>query len=349
MTTKEKLLSILNDASKDRFFVSGEELARECNISRAAVHKAVNSMRKQGYLIEAVTNKGYRINHEPDAIDGEVVQKLIEDAGEECRVVAFNEIDSTNLEAKRRSADRNIDRVLFIAGRQTAGKGRMGRPFISPTNSGVYFSLVYRPEGGIKNPAFYTAAAAVAVSRAVKELYCEECKIKWVNDVFLNGKKICGILTEGISNFETGTIDAAIVGIGINVRNSGFSGELAEVAGSIEEIMAAEGKNIPDVSRNQIAASVISSLLKIYSSYSKDKKLEAKVAMDEYRQRSLLTGLTVTVNPVAGTEGKTYQAKVLGVTDEAELIVETKDGNIKNLFSGEVSLKSSCFASSFCK
>lgn len=347
MTTKEELLLILNAGSNNKSFVSGEELAQRCKITRAAVHKAVDSLRKQGYLIEAVTNKGYRIEHEPDAIDAKTVQNLIEDSGEKCSVIAFDEIDSTNLEAKRRSADKDIDRVLFIAGRQTAGRGRMGRPFVSPPNSGVYFSLIYRPAGGVRNPAFYTAAAAVAVSRAVKELYDEECKIKWVNDVFLNGKKICGILTEGVSNFETGAIDAAIVGIGINVRNSGFKGELADVAGSIEEIMEAEKKRIPNVSRNQIAAKVISNLLKIYNSYSKDDKKEVSSAMEEYRQRSLLTGLTVTVNPSAGTQGKTYQAKVLGVTDEAELIVETKDGSIKNLFSGEVSLRSSHFSSNF--
>ena len=165
-----------------------------------------------------------------------------------------------------------------------------------------------------------------------------------MNDVFLNGKKICGILTEGVTNFETGTIDVAIVGIGINVRNSGFDEELSKVAGSVEEIIAGEGKTVPKVSRNQIVSEVISNLLKIYDFYFADDKQEIKRTMDEYRKRSLLTGLEVCVNPIAGLEGKIYKAKVLDVTDEAELLVLTEDGIQKKLFSGEVSLKSSNFA-----
>ncbi len=341
MTTKENIISILNSTSD---FVSGEELAQTCSVSRAAVHKAITSLRSQGYKIQAVTNKGYKLNCEPDKIDGTQIEKIIKDNGENCLVCAFEEIDSTNLEAKRKTADNELNRVLFVAGRQTAGRGRMGRSFASPANSGIYFSLVYRPRGGVKNPAFLTAAAAIAVKNAVKTLYGEDCQIKWVNDVFLNGKKICGILTEGVTNFETGAIDTAIVGIGINVRNCNFNGELANVAGSIEEIMAVQGRQIPKVSRNEIAATVIADLLKIYDAYSTDDKNAIKNAMDEYRKSSMLTGLVVTVNPVAGLEGNVYKAKVLDITDEAELVVQTEEGTVKKLFSGEVSLKSSSFA-----
>lgn len=341
MTTKENIISILNSTLD---FVSGEELAQTCNVSRAAVHKAITFLRSQGYKIEAVTNKGYKLNCEPDKVDGIQIEKIIKAQGKDCTVYAFEEIDSTNLEAKRKTADSELNRVLFVAGRQTAGRGRMGRSFVSPANSGIYFSLVYRPKGGVKNPAFLTAAAAIAVKNAIKDLYKEDCQIKWVNDVFLNGKKICGILTEGVTNFETGAIDTAIVGIGINVRNCNFKDELADVAGSIEEIMAAQEKKIPKVSRNEIAAFVIAELLKIYDAYSADDKTAVKNAMDEYRKSSILTGLVVTVNPVAGLEGKVYKAKVLDITDEAELVVQTEDGNVKKLFSGEVSLKSSSFA-----
>lgn len=341
MTTKENIISILNSTSD---FVSGEELAQTCSVSRAAVHKAITSLRSQGYKIQAVTNKGYKLNCEPDKIDGTQIEKIIKDNGENCSVCTFEEIDSTNLEAKRKTADNELNRVLFVAGRQTAGRGRMGRSFASPANSGIYFSLVYRPRGGVKNPAFLTAAAAIAVKNAVKTLYGEDCQIKWVNDVFLNGKKICGILTEGVTNFETGAIDTAIVGIGINVRNCNFNGELANVAGSIEEIMAVQGKQIPKVSRNEIVATVIADLLKIYDAYSADDKDAIKNAMDEYRKSSMLTGLVVTVNPVAGLEGNVYKAKVLDITDEAELVIQTEDGTVKKLFSGEVSLKSSSFA-----
>ncbi len=341
MTTKEKIIQILTENKAD--FVSGQNLAQLCGVSRAAVHKTIESLREQGFLIEAVTNKGYRLEQQPDRIDGERIQNLIKAQGKDCTVFAFEKIDSTNLEAKRQTADRELNRVLFVAGEQTAGHGRMGRAFSSPANCGVYFSLVYRPEGGVKNPAFLTAVAAVAVKNTIKKLYGEDCKIKWVNDVFLYGKKICGILTEGVTNFETGIITTAIVGIGINVRNCNFEGELADVAGSIEEIIATQGKSVPEVSRNEIAAGVIAELLKIYDSCEEGDSDAVSSAMSEYRKSSLLTGLEVTVNPAAGLEGKTYSAKVLDITDEAELVVQTEDGTVKKLFSGEVSLKSSAF------
>ena len=362
VNTKEKIASILNSslhADNEMEFISGEELAKRCNVSRAAVHKAICALREEGFCIEAVTNKGYSLKSFPDRLDSSLIEDLVAQrigqannfSSKAVQVFAFKEIDSTNLEAKRRTADKELHRVVFAAEKQTAGRGRLGRVFVSPADSGVYFSLVYRPAGGVKNPAFLTAAAAVAVSRAVKQLYNWECKIKWVNDVFLEGKKISGILTEGVANFETGTIDSALVGIGINVRNCGFEGKLAEVAGSIEEIIAENmdkqkksSENLPKVSRNQLVAVVVSELLNIYDSYFCGDKKEVKNAMDEYRARSLLTGMEVFVNPVAGLEGKVYRAKVLDVTDEAELLVQTEDGTTKKLFSGEVSLKSENFA-----
>lgn len=343
-STKDQILSILKDrysTQKDEGFVSGEVLANSFNISRAAVHKAITSLRKEGFQILAQTNRGYRIEGEPDEVDGKKIEDLVAQAGDRCKVVAFKSVDSTNLEAKRQTIDKVLDRIVFVSGEQTSGRGRLGRVFSSPADSGIYFSLVYRPVGGVKNPALLTAAAAVAVCRAVKDLYGEDCKIKWVNDVFLYGKKICGILTEGVANFETATIDFAIVGIGINVRNANFQGEVARVAGSIEDIIKSKGKVPPKVSRNELCASVIFNLLQIYDSYYGTDTTFFKTALDEYRARSLLKGLTVTVNPIAGEQTESYSAKVLDISEEAELIVECKDKAIKKLFSGEVSLKTS--------
>ncbi len=338
MTTKDKVLSLLNNAE----FISGEELALKCQVSRAAVHKAITSLRQKNWQIEAVTNKGYRIVSSPDSIQGRKIQELIETSGAgKCEVFGFDSIDSTNLEAKRRTADKKLSRVLFVSGRQTAGRGRMGRPFVSPADSGVYFTLVYSPEEGVKNPSILTAAAAVAVKRMVEELYGLKPSIKWVNDVFLYGKKICGILTEGVANFETGRIDTAIVGIGINVRNGHFDEEVSKVAGCIEDLAGTEGLKVPEVTRNQITASVVSHLLKIYSAYDESSESEeVKKMLSEYREASLLIGKTVTVNPVAGLEGKMYKAEVLDITDEAELVVRTVDGMEKKLNSGEVSIRS---------
>ena len=338
MTTKDTIISLLADGD----FISGEELAEKCQVSRAAVHKAVTALRNQGYIIEAVTNKGYRLKESADTLDGSRMERAINSSisSSQVSVKLFDTIDSTMLEAKRLTADKKIHNTVIVTDQQTAGRGRMGRPFISPKNTGIYFSLIYSPEGGVKNPAVYTAAAAVSVARAVKKLYGAECKIKWVNDVFLDGKKICGILTEGVANFETGRIETAVVGIGINVRNSEFPPEIADVAGCIENT---PGISQNRVSRNELVAEVISDLIKVYDGYSSGNQNVTMEMIEEYRNRSLLKGLSVEVNPVAGLSGEPYEAKVLDISPEAELVVQLKDGTVKKLFSGEVSLKSSLF------
>lgn len=351
MTTKQIILQTLNNQT----FTSGEELANLCNVSRMAVNKAINSLRESGFIIEAITNKGYRIVCEPDKISAQEINNIIEELGGNAgKIFAFDTIDSTNTEAKRQCASvgafRNLNgqltdggtmlhRALFVSGHQTAGRGRMGRKFESPKDSGIYFTLIFSPKNGVTNPALLTAAAAVAVSKTIDKLYETNSKIKWVNDIFVSDKKVSGILTEGISNFETGRIESAIVGIGINVRNDNFKGDLAKLAGSIENLVESKRK----VSRNEIVANVIFHLLNFYDNIEKessDSEPKIKEMIDEYRDKSLLTGKTVTINTTAGLEGEKYLAKVIGISESAELIVETENGEQKFLHSGEVSLHS---------
>src|SRR5574344_304851 len=352
MTTKEKVHELLANAGSG--YVSGEALAEQCGVSRAAIWKAIDALRKDGCILDAVTNRGYRIVSEPDNLDEKIISKEMEKLGvTPGAVFAFNSIDSTNTEAKRRAAETGsfraadgsltkegacLHRALIAAGQQTAGRGRMGRPFFSPQNSGVYMSIVFSPLHGVSDPALMTAAAAVAVCHAVESCYGADCRIKWVNDVFAGGKKICGILTEGITNFETGIIEAAIVGIGINITDSGFSPELANVAGSIQGALKASSRDMPRVSRNVLAAHVTAELLAIFDSGDSSGRIA------EYRKRSFLTGKTLFVNPAAGMTGTSYQAKVTGISDDAGLIVRLDDGSIKTLHSGEVSLHSDNFA-----
>ena len=241
MSTKNSVLQALLSL-KNGEFLSGEELASSCAVSRTAIWKAIKLLQEEGYKIEAVTNRGYRVLSSPDRLSSEIISLNLANYGVlGLKVFTFDEIDSTNSEAKRRAVDVGAFRdaagnltekgksyhiSLFASESQTGGKGRLGRTFVSSADVGVYFSLLYSPKNGVKNPALYTAAAAVAVSRAIKNLYGENPSIKWVNDVFLAGKKISGILVEGIANFETGTIDAAVVGIGINDVLSRYSGNI---------------------------------------------------------------------------------------------------------------------------
>ena len=356
MTTKEKILESLTSL-KDGEFLSGEELAQSCSVSRTAIWKAIRSLEDEGYKIEAVTNRGYRILSSPDKLDAELISlNSKNNCDSSLQVFIFDELDSTNSEAKRLAATvgafrdssgnltekgKSAHLSLFAAESQTGGKGRLGRTFLSPKDCGVYFSLLYSPRGGVKNPALYTAAAAVSVARAVKKIYGESPSIKWVNDLFLAGKKICGILVEGITNFETGSIDAAVVGIGINIKkNPELKGEITKIVGSIEEARSHKDEKLPSVSKNLLIASVVKNLIELYSAFENDDKKTISGMISEYRTLSMLTGQTVTVNPVAGTNSESYKAKVEDVDEEMRLVVETENGEIRKLNSGEVSLHS---------
>lgn len=354
MTKQEKIIELLSQNE----FISGEEIAQKCEVSRAYIHKVITQLRNDGYSIEAITNKGYKLTSKPDLICGEIIEEIIKKLGGNTnKVTSFETIDSTNTEARRQCSNvgafrdvnkelteggKKLHRCVLVSGQQTQGRGRMGRVFVSPANSGVYISLIYSPKNGVSNPAFLTAAAAVAVAKSVDELYNAKTKIKWVNDVFLsdkegNNKKICGILTEGIANFETGTIESAIVGIGVNVRNNEFDEDISKVAGCIEDLLC-EKKS---VSRNEIVAHIIFYLLKYYDSMeNQTEPKEMQEMMKIYKEKSILIGKTVVINPAAGLQGEKYKAKVLDISNNAELIVETENGEKKSLHSGEVSLHS---------
>lgn len=355
MTTKESILLSLKSSSD---FVSGESLAESCAISRTSVWKAIKSLESDGYKIEAISNRGYHLISSPDIIDGAYIAQKIAALGVTAgNVTAFSELDSTLSESKRQCAEvttfrtadgtltpegARLHRSVIVAGKQTAGRGRMGRPFMSPPDSGIYFTLIYAPKNGVTNPALLTAVAAVAVSRAVDELFDTHAQIKWVNDVFLGGKKICGILTEGVANFETGRIEAANVGIGINVRNMGFTGELAKIAGSIQEA-APDKEKATGVSRNNLVAHVAAHLLRFYDAWENGDKTALDDCLSEYRRRSLVIGKTVTINPAAGLQGETYSATVVDIANDASLVIKCADGTEKKLQSGEVSLHSGQF------
>lgn len=217
---------------------------------------------------------------------------------------------------------------LKAAESQTKGRGRMGRTFISPISSGIYFSISYVKKGGITDPALATVSACVGVCRAIEKTFNVPCRIKWVNDIYCNHKKVCGILTEGIFNQTSGRIEGCIIGIGINIRtDKSFDCELKNKAGGILD------GTIPSIetpSRTYFLANCYKEIKKILSS---DERI-----IDEYKERSILNGKTVTVTPVIGDDRSAYEATVKGISDRAELVVTLADGTTRNLSSGEVSL-----------
>ena len=347
MKTKEKVLQILQD-NKD--CVSGELLADACKVSRAAVWKAVKSLRDDGFLIEGTTNGGYKYLGQNDFFSKEAFStefSALFPKFSNSYIQCFDKIDSTNNYAKKvlsecgslRDENGNLTKAgekyhnsIIVAECQTAGRGRLGREFVSPKKSGIYLSVIYAPKDGIQEPAKLTAFSAVAVCRTLKKLFNIDAQIKWVNDVFFNGKKVSGILTEGIVNFETQKIESAIVGIGLNIfENDEFSAEIKKVAGSIfDRSHDKEDKN--QTTRIRIAAQIAGETLSIFSE-------DSQKVINEYREKSFLIGKKVFVHPVIGNN-EVYEATVLDIDQNASLLVKTPDGTIKSLNSGEVSIKS---------
>ncbi|MDE6775591.1 MAG: biotin--[acetyl-CoA-carboxylase] ligase, partial [Ruminococcus sp.] len=202
---------------------------------------------------------------------------------------------------------------------QTGGKGRLGRKFESPAGSGLYMSVLIRPDFRLAYAPLITSAAAVAAAESVENLCGKDVQIKWVNDLYMNGRKICGILTEAVLGLEMNTLDYAVIGIGINVRHTDFDPELRRKASSTED----EAGII--INRNELCAAVCGRL-----EYYLDN-LERKVHLDEYRRREMLTGRVIT----AETGNQRFTGKALGIDENANLTVELDDGTIKCLSSGE--------------
>ena len=327
MTTKYKILRLLTENAGSP--VSGQKMAEDCNVSRNAVWRAINQLKKEGYPIEGRTNSGYVLTQSGSPLThSEVVSWLTED----CDIIVYDTVTSTNDVAKTLPlGDRP---TALIADQQTAGKGRLGRSFSSPAGTGLYLSLLFRPRFELSKSLYVTMAAAVAVCRAIETVRKAaglpedpHPEIKWVNDIFYKGKKVCGILTEAQTNFETGNIDRLIIGIGINCFPGSFPPEIANIAGPVSETAGA-------FSRSRLAAEVISETLKLIAD------LESRSFFPEYRDRCFILGREVLVHQVHDDEG--IPARAIDIDDTGGLIVEylfgENRGTRQTLRSGEISL-----------
>ena len=318
---KTEILKILeNQRGK---FISGEELAKNFNVTRAAVWTAVDSLRSEGHKIKAVTNKGYMLENFSDVLTEKGIKAHLKKNSKISRVIYFEKIDSTNTYAKHLAlSEKNTEHGTLIAANfQTAGRGRHGHNFESPAGTGLYMSLILRPKIEISKFQMITIAVAVAACLAIEDLYedsKEKLKIKWVNDVFFMDKKIAGILTEAVTNIESGEIEYVVTGIGINVSTKKFKGEFS--AGSIFD----EGEFI--FSRNELCAKVADYIMDFA------ENLGSKNLIDEYRKRSMLTGKNITYikNDVQ------HSAYVNGIDDQGGLVITNDSGEKETLRSGEV-------------
>lgn len=321
MGTKETLLTLLE--SKRGEAVSGEEVAATLGLSRAAVWKAVKALRGEGLAVESVPGVGYRLASEIDIISDEVLDRYVKAAAGDFPTRYLPQVDSTNLEAKRWALEGAAHGSLVLAERQDMGRGRLGRSFASPPG-GMYISVVLRPRAGGGVPVLTTAAAAVAACRATQKLCGLSLGIKWVNDLYVGGKKCCGILTEAGTGVEMGEIEYMVVGIGINYTTpqDAFPKEIRDVATSLFP-----GGPAP-VPRAQLAAGIHAELLKLFD------KLPGKTFLPEYKKRSIVLGRPVTVMATPP-----WQGFAVDIDDEARLLVRTEGGEVIPLSFGEISVK----------
>lgn len=328
-SVKDRFLSMLINSTD---YISGESASKALGVSRAAVNSAVMSLRNDGYGIESSTNRGYLLTDRPDRLDpGSIGAFLPNDRMTGITVLPV--VDSTNTYCKDLARKGSPQGTVVIADSQTGGKGRRGRSFVSPSGVGLYLSYLMRPGSGIENISEITCWTAVAVCEAIGDCYGLEAQIKWVNDVLMNKKKICGILTEASFEAESGTIDSLVIGIGINIneKRSDFPDELERIATSIS--IENGGKAFK---RSELASALIKRLDQLASDWPDSHG----AYLDSYRKYCITPGNRIAAYTTVAGESEPKTGAALSIGDDFSLEVRF-DGSdaVTGLKSGEISVR----------
>ncbi len=323
--SRETVLSLL--LSHRDSYLSGEAMSRSLGISRAAVWKAIEALRQEGYVIQSAPNRGYRLESAPDRVrEGELSGHLVG-----CLVgsslLCLDTIDSTNTECKRRAMAGAPEGLVVLSEEQTGGRGRLGRSFQSPRGCGLYLSALLRPRLEPAQVVDFTAWAAVAVCDGIEAVCGVRPQIKWTNDIVLGGRKLVGILTELGLESETNSLQYLVTGIGINVnhRPEDFSDDVRPMATSLAMYLG------HPVRRAELAAAVIRALDRMYAGFP-DNRAEY---LERYRAGCLTPGHQVQLI----TPASRREARALAIDDQFRLVVEFPDGHQEALSAGEVSVR----------
>lgn len=321
MSTRDDVLRMLEENRE--VYLSGSRMAQMLGVTRASVWKAVKTLEEDGYKIEAVTNKGYRLSAGNQKLSEYAVRRHLKTKELGKTLYILESVDSTNNYAKALAAEGAPHGTAVAAQMQTGGRGRLGRSFFSPPGAGMYLSVILRPTVDTDRALSVTCAVAVAVCRAVEKFINNSAQIKWVNDVYIAGKKVCGILTEAVSDLESGSVEFLVVGIGINLTCEAFPPELREIATALSE----HGGERTDCA--ELIAEVLCELEQVYD------QLDTAAFMPEYRQRSCVIGKWVRAIR-AGAERKVL---IKDIDDTGALLVENQAGVPERINSGEISLR----------
>jgi len=315
---------ILHELRKDsNIYISGESLSDALGVSRTAIWKHIKSLRAEGYKIDSITNKGYRLVSESEALSAISLNEIIQTYGYFDFSAYFETIDSTNIEAKRRALESDDAQGIIIAAEQLSGKGRLGRHWASENQAGLWMSLLIRPNVPPESAACITLVAASAMCEAIENTTHLKVGIKWPNDLVINGKKVCGILTE--MSAELNHLHYIVLGIGVNVGQMAFDADIREKATSLE----LEGAKVS-------TKELLIAFLDAFSiDYRKFLELDMAPIIAYHKSHSVTLNKEVIVASNAGMK----IAQAVDLAEDGSLVIKNQNGQIENVLSGEVSVR----------
>ncbi|TCT14677.1 BirA family biotin operon repressor/biotin-[acetyl-CoA-carboxylase] ligase [Natranaerovirga pectinivora] len=319
---KSKILEFLKT---NEGYISGQELSDILGVSRTSIWKVINQLKAEGYGIESVSNKGYRLIDSPDILSKAEIQYDLKTTVLGKEIIVYNQVDSTNKQAKKLAIDGEKHGTVILAEEQLEGKGRRGRLWKSPPNKGIWLSIILRPDLHPSKASMLTLIAGLAVVHTINRYTKNQAFIKWPNDIIINEKKVSGTLTEMSSELDV--INYVVVGIGVNVNTTDFDDEIKEIATSLAN---EEGKSFE---RALLVKGILESFEKFYDQFMVDKDLSHLI--NEYEDNCINVDKTVRVI----LDGQEKIGKAIGITKMGELRFVQASGEEMILNSGEVSVR----------
>ncbi|MGV8981377.1 biotin--[acetyl-CoA-carboxylase] ligase [Clostridium sp.] len=321
---KGKILKLLKESGNE--FVSGQKISEELGVSRAAIWKYINIIKEDGYKIEAISRKGYRIISSPDILTFEEIKDYLSTDYIGKNLIYYDSIGSTNSKAKELAEGGEQHGTVIVSEEQTTGRGRLGRNWVSPKYKGIWMSIILRPNIITENISQITLLGAAAVQKAIMKMGIKT-SIKWPNDIVLNSRKVCGILTE--MSGEIDHINYLVMGIGINVNldEEDVPKDLKAVATSL---LVESGEHID---RKILLANVLNTFEELYNDFVQNGDI--KQTIEICRKNSILIGNEIQLI----SRGKVTTAKAVDISDSGELVIKNSKGMIEHIVSGEVSIR----------
>ncbi len=318
---KNKVLEYLK---KSNDYVSGENISNKLNVSRTAIWKNINKLKEEGYNIESSSKKGYKLIESPDILTQGEIKPFLTTSYIGNSILYYETLESTNQEIRSLAGNGEKEGLVLIADYQTKGKGRLQRPWVGSSGESIAMSILIRPDIPPYMAPSITQVVALSVCKALRNVSGLDFKIKWPNDIIINGKKVCGILTE--MDGEIDCLNYIIVGIGINVNQESMPSDISHKATSLKIEL---NKNIQ---RKDIVINILNEFEKGYEIF---KSHGIKPFINELKNYSALINKSVVIsNPF-----KSFNAKVVDIDNEGYLIVENENGERESVVGGDISIR----------